>query len=81
MDRLPNEYGISVTVSSRFHFVAVFCGGLFSVSLDVRTSGGAIIDFHNHATVFLADTPTWKTNTAGKTASDFTLQTCRLRVA
>jgi len=31
--RLPNEYGISVTVSSRFHSVATFCGGLFGVSL------------------------------------------------
>jgi len=44
--------------------------------LDVRTSGGAIIDFQrNHATVFLVDTPTWQTNPAGKTANDFTLQT------
>ena len=33
MDRLPHEYGISVTVSSRFQSVAVYCGGLFSVSL------------------------------------------------
>jgi hypothetical protein len=32
-DRLPNEYGISVTVSSRFQFAVLFCGGLFSVSL------------------------------------------------
>ena len=44
--------------------------------LDIRTSGGAIIDFQrNHATVFLVDTPTWQTNPAGKTANDFTLQT------
>jgi hypothetical protein len=33
MDRLPNEDGISVTVSSRFQFVAAFCGGLFNASL------------------------------------------------
>ena len=46
------------------------------VFLDVRTSGGVIIDFQrNHATVFLVDTPTWQTNPAGKTANDFTLQT------
>jgi len=42
--------------------------------LDVRTSGGAIIDFQrNHATVFLVDTPTWKTNPAGVKASDVSL--------
>lgn len=34
--------------------------------LDIRTSGGAIIDFaRNHATVFLVDTPQWKTNPSG----------------
>jgi len=44
--------------------------------LDVRTSGGAIIDFQrNHATVFLVDTPSWKTNAPKLTANDFTLQT------
>ena len=43
---------------------------------DVRTSGGAIIDFQrNHATVFLVDTPTWKTNASGVTSNEFTLQT------
>lgn len=42
--------------------------------LDVRTSGGAIIDFQrNHATVFLVDTPTWKTNPAGFKASNVSL--------
>ncbi|MBI5901226.1 MAG: hypothetical protein HZB40_18660, partial [Rhodocyclales bacterium] len=39
--RSPNENGISVTFSSRFQFVAAFCGGLFSVSLAaLRTSIG-----------------------------------------
>lgn len=43
---------------------------------DVRTSGGAIIDFQrNHATVFLVDTPSWKTNAPKVTSNDFTLQT------
>lgn len=44
--------------------------------IDVRSTGGAIIDFQrNHATVFLTDTTTWQTNPTGKTANDFTLQT------
>lgn len=43
---------------------------------DVRTSGGAIIDFQrNHATVFLVDSDTWKTNMPGMSSNDFTLQT------
>jgi spore coat polysaccharide biosynthesis protein SpsF (cytidylyltransferase family) len=33
MGQAPHEYGISVTVSSLFQSVAVFCGGLFSISL------------------------------------------------
>ena len=44
--------------------------------MEVRTSGGAVIDFQrNHGTVFLVDSPSWKSNAAGKTANDFTLQT------
>ncbi|MCF8199304.1 MAG: hypothetical protein K9J42_11095, partial [Sulfuritalea sp.] len=31
---LSNENDIAVTISSRFQFAAVFCGGLFSDSLD-----------------------------------------------
>lgn len=43
---------------------------------DVRSAGGAIIDFQrNHATVFLVDSGSWKTNVAGMSAKDFTLQT------
>jgi hypothetical protein len=43
---------------------------------DVRTTGGVVIDFQrNHASVFLVDTTTWKTNAANVTANDFTLQT------
>lgn len=43
---------------------------------DIRTAGGAIIDFQrNHATVFLVDSPTWKTNVAGMSSKDLTLQT------
>lgn len=42
---------------------------------EARTSGGVVIDFQrNHATVFLVDTPTWKSNAAGVTSKDFTLQ-------
>lgn len=43
--------------------------------LDVRTSAGAIIDFQrNHATVFISEAETWKTNARGVSAKDFTLQ-------
>lgn len=43
---------------------------------DIRSSGGAIIDFQrNHATVFLTDAETWRTNPPGVSAGDFTLQT------
>jgi hypothetical protein len=43
---------------------------------DIRTAGGAIIDFQrNHATVFLVDSATWKTNAPGTSSKDFTLQT------
>jgi hypothetical protein len=42
---------------------------------EVRSAGGVIIDFQrNHATVFLVDTATWKSNIPGKTANDFSLQ-------
>jgi hypothetical protein len=44
--------------------------------LDIRTSGGAIIDFQrNHATVSLIDTSKWKTNPPGVKESDISLQT------
>lgn len=43
---------------------------------DIRSAGGAIIDFQrNHATVFLVDSGSWKTNVPGMSAKDFTLQT------
>ena len=43
---------------------------------EARSAGGAVIDFkRNHGTVFLVDTPTWKSNAAGLTSKDFTLQT------
>ncbi|MGB4062500.1 MAG: DUF1329 domain-containing protein [Azonexus sp.] len=43
---------------------------------EARSAGGAVIDFQrNHGTVFLVDTPTWKSNTAGRSANDFSLQT------
>lgn len=42
---------------------------------DVRSSAGAIIDFQrNHATVFVSEAETWKTNSPGVSAKDFTLQ-------
>jgi hypothetical protein len=42
--------------------------------MDVRTAGGAIIDFsRNHATVFLVDTPKWKTNPTGFKSSEVSL--------
>jgi len=42
--------------------------------MDVRTSGGAIIDFlRNHATVFLVDTPQWRTNPANFKADNVSL--------
>lgn len=44
--------------------------------LDVRTSGGAIIDFQrNHATVFLVDSKSWQTNPPGVGEKDVSLQT------
>ncbi|ATE62056.1 outer membrane lipoprotein-sorting protein [Thauera sinica] len=44
--------------------------------IDIRTAGGAVIDFQrNHATVSLIDTTTWKTNPAGVKESDVSLQT------
>lgn len=44
--------------------------------IEVRTTAGAVIDFQrNHATVSLIDTGSWKTNPAGVTSKDFTLQT------
>lgn len=43
--------------------------------LDIRTSAGAIIDFQrNHATVFMSEADTWKTNVPGVSSNDFTLQ-------
>lgn len=43
---------------------------------DVRTTGGAVIDFQrNHATVSLIDSATWKTNAPGVSSKDFSLQT------
>lgn len=42
--------------------------------LDVRSSGGIIVDFpRNHATVFLVDSPTWKTNPPGIKADNVSL--------
>jgi hypothetical protein len=42
--------------------------------LDIRSTGGAIIDFlRNHATVYLVDTPHWQTNPAGFKASSVSL--------
>ncbi|MDR2839437.1 MAG: DUF1329 domain-containing protein [Azonexus sp.] len=42
---------------------------------DVRTSTGAIIDFQrNHATVFVADVETWKTNSPTTSGKDISLQ-------
>ena len=42
--------------------------------MDVRTAGGAIIDFlRNHGTVFLVDTPKWKTNPIGFKSSEVSL--------
>ncbi|MCX7171839.1 MAG: DUF1329 domain-containing protein [Proteobacteria bacterium] len=44
--------------------------------MDVRSAGGAIIDFpRNHGTVFLVETGKWKTNPAGLKASDVSLST------
>ena len=43
---------------------------------EARSAGGAVIDFkRNHATVFLVDTATWKSNSAGQTSKNFTLNT------
>ena len=36
--RLFDENDISVTISSRFQFAAIFCGGLFSGSLNIVAS-------------------------------------------